>query len=611
MENYFLSGVTILIFVLLFLSFISKETRHAILEICKQRFSKIVASALVLLLALVAFIFGIHADIFSSYDKFSSRLDRSYNWFSPYDIVSFPIDQYKLNKHIFHENTINIDTLFISGFSRKVSIVIDKTSSTIPDTFTKRISRGLRERLVGNLQASSQNELPLKYDSISVEDLLVMSSIRLLALDKSIKTNIEIFFYWGNGKFTSTSDKDELLDPDDFNSLIRRYYETLNNGIQANRGINHNTNFGNIAGKLVQPCSFGDTSGADTTFRSLFVVSDFAHEQKSGTSFADLRTRFDSLGNNFKINQVTLIRLKGADNNPADVAETINIFRENFNDLFFYNFNEDQTFMNVSPDEIVASMFFSTKDDPRFQALYLYYLWSNENPYFDYEGELTLGNRHQHIAIELRDRNLTSEIDGVSGFLLLPNERAKLYPHKMRNISTTDASAKSIKLITDNLRNKNFTIGLSIPNRTLRVVEPIILREVLPISSCLYLVMFYLVATIILTLLIVYLLIQYNIIIHHRIGTTLYDSNNNPLETTVEIGRNDVLPFRCFCYFSIAILLSLFASIAFRFPWRLLSPINLVTIIMMIIVLISSFVLYTNSLQKESTSSHKPNLILQ
>ena len=106
-------------------------TRKYIVSACKDILPKILSKIVLLSLALIAFIFGIHSDVFSSYDKYNIKIDTQYDWFSFKDILRFPIDQYGINKvNQYPEDTIDFSEGLIKDYpARKITIVLDKTGS--------------------------------------------------------------------------------------------------------------------------------------------------------------------------------------------------------------------------------------------------------------------------------------------------------------------------------------------------------------------------------------------------------------------------------------------------------------------------------------------------
>jgi hypothetical protein len=182
---------------------------------------------------MIAFIFGNHADIFASYDRkdlsytkykgfdrFESEhpLDsRKYNWFTPSDILRFPLEQIILQ----------CDTESVSGFVStrlpvetkdvflQYHIVIDKTTSSRKEPQNKLFWIQRKDSLLNALPLPDT----LKRDvinknrflkNIKVEDLIALN---LLALQiASAQTDIVFSITWYNG--TKRSNSGQIIETD-------------------------------------------------------------------------------------------------------------------------------------------------------------------------------------------------------------------------------------------------------------------------------------------------------------------------------------------------------------------------------------------------------------
>ncbi|MDX2000892.1 MAG: hypothetical protein SFW35_00540 [Chitinophagales bacterium] len=479
-----------------------------IYKISKHPFPKFTGAFALVLLAIIAFIFGIHADIYSSYDRLNNNLSKSYNWFNPADIVRFPVEQYLINQRKFPENQINLDSCFSNNYDRKYTIVIDKTPSIEPSAFTEEISAKLKTNLKAELQGSiSQN--PLNLDSLKIEDLFVLTAMKQLAIDTSSKAMIEVLYYLGDSTFLSPYDVDIIITKQVLCESIKTFLEFFDNKILGSKKGKY-TNFNALVKELKKPKWMGVNNR--NIFSNLFIISDFEHEEESGATFAELNDNLHSFNNagDITVKQINLIKVKGKDNKSDKVNTTLNLIRQNFNHLYFFEFNEEKTYFEQNPIQAISSVFSSTTYDTKEQQAYFYYLWDEMLSRYDFMTEVTLiasSTTTPNILIGLRDKVEPNSYDNYSGYMLLNGLKTKIYPFTSTLMPLDNHKPIKINLTTDNTYNTNYSIELSKPGSTFKVSKPIILREVLPATSCIYLVYLYALFFVSITSLIAYYIV--------------------------------------------------------------------------------------------------------
>jgi hypothetical protein len=478
-----------------------------IYKISKHPYPKFTSGFALLLLALIAFIFGIHADIFSSYDKLNNKLSQSYDWFDPADIVRFPIEQYQINRRYFPKNEINLDSSVSNRYDRKFTIVIDKTKSTESNSFAKRISQKLKSSLQTELQSSvSQNQLELQ--SLMVEDLFVLTAMKQLSQNSNSKTILEVIYYLGDGSIQSPYDVDIPLTKNNLCESVQKYLSFYSQKI-LNAPKGRYTNFNEIIKALTQSNFLGDNQ---TIFSNLYFLSDFEHEEESGSSFAELNESLHSFNNSksISVSQINLLKIKGKSNSPDKVNTTLNLFRQNFNHLYFYEFSEEQTYFEENPVQAISSIFSSTKPDSKQQPIYLYYLWNDTLTHSDFQGRLTLNTadfKGSNVILGLRDKVEVNSNANYTGYILLNGLKTKVFPFTSAEFFFENNKSFQVTFNTDSKDNKNYYIELSQPGNTFKVSEPLILREVLPATSCVYLIYLYAFLFITLSSLILYFIL--------------------------------------------------------------------------------------------------------
>jgi|GEM_PF-1552345 len=456
-------------------------------DISGHPFYKFSGNLMILLLALIAFVFSIHAEIFSSYDKLNNKLQGSYDWFNPVDVSRFPIDQYKINKKQFPDNNIQIDKALSKAYDRKYTIVVDKSPSTEPDNFTKRISSDFMKKLGSELQKSiSQNGLNLK--NVAMEDLFVLTALKKLSENGASKNSVELLYYFGDNITLSPFGKDVEFNKETLLDNVNRYLKWLSDtAYKSARG--KYTNFKKIFDDLHTDVFLGDSVESN-----LYIVSDFEHETESGSSYSELSNSFYAL-NGLRLNQIDLIRVKGKGTDILKVNETLDLFYESFCHLHFYEFNEDLMYHNQAPIDVVTSIFGSSSEDSLQQALYLYYLWNDNNVNYDYVGSASFESQvsDKSVFLSLRDKVATSHYNELSGYLLMNGAADKIYPFALNRVKFESAKKVPIKFTTDKRDHRNYYLEIGHAGKTFKVREPIILRQVLPTTSCLYLIYMYVV----------------------------------------------------------------------------------------------------------------------
>lgn len=459
--------------------------------VISNKYPKIIGSSVVVLIGFIALIFGIHSDIYSSYDKFNTKYNQ-YNWFDPVDIVKFPIDQYLINC----SDSIPLETNPIEISSgaktelRNAIFIIDKTPSTFSTILSAESKGNLKATLSKYLSDQScKNEINL--DKLSNEDLLLMSMIERLS-KASDSINISILLYLGNNSIKVMEEYNTIPKKTDLCSFYLAYTNLLAN-IQAQPDCQ--TNFKIIFDKIFQPAIWGEKSMC----HNIYLISDFEHNAESGTSFSQLNSLIQDYGN-FKIEQLNLFKVQNQSNSDYEVNSTLQILRENFNHINYYEFSNNDLNFNSNIVQTVNHMSSTLVDSKSNDPIYLYYLFSQKGDSYDFKGSIqpNLEDCNLPISISLRDR-ISFEGNFTPGEYLTLNDELKIIPFKIYNLDSSKTKTIDLKLTTKNIQNENYYLEISPMNSSFKMKYPIILRQVLPVTSSIYLITIY---TIILILLI-------------------------------------------------------------------------------------------------------------
>ncbi|WP_430412735.1 hypothetical protein [Kordia sp.] len=458
---------------------------------------KLISKFLIINLALIAFIFSIHSNIYSSHDKYNINVKSQYSWFHLYDILRFPADQFEINQKKYPINIINKNEFIDSVKNRKITIVVDKTGSLIINGEGIEYKKTLKEELMKSLE-DKFHKLFDGIDYLKVEDIFLLTALYNIFYDTNYDSNyVQVIFYKGYSKkskktFIDLTIQQELKGSDLYN-IFKRILDDLKNIKDERYKIGKRaTNFHDLARELNKEKIKKNYNGY---YSSLVILSDFVHEEvKSNSLFLEVADELNNLSNS--INQVNLISFDSSNKNKIVISNRVkSLFRKAFNDLNFYEF---QNFLTSNlPKEIqINRMFCSTIQSK--EPIILYHSYNNENHKEDYVGKL-------HLNDNLSTPNLTLSY----GFLLKPIRFKSKYNHLLIKSKNNKDSEKIQKLFPFEVgrinKNKHYLLSFTEEkndaekiflefnhdNKTTILRKPVLLKPVLPITSCVYLVNLY------------------------------------------------------------------------------------------------------------------------
>lgn len=511
-----ISFFTILILLILFFLYgIFYSNYENIIIVSKDILPKVLGSSLLISLALIAIIFSIHADVFSSYDKHNTNSNPQYDWFNVLDILKFPSDQYEINvNNEYPETLINLTDTLYSKKSRKITIILDKTGSINLNVENENYRRSLKKELSSILTKKVDKNCFTNTEFLKVEDLFLLASIAKFSEDTSSfkETILQIIIYTGYG--TEPKSKGEIthyelpINHENINDLKLQYvYEeiikSLNKVKKDKTVINsRSTNFSDLAKILNYDNFLNNKKYKSVTHNSLIILSDFVHQEtESKDYFYDVIQNLDKINN--LVDQVNLISFNSSNKEKVEIArKTKNIFRKTFNDLYFYEFEE---YLNTNLPNLdqINRMFCTTSDDSN--PVILYNSFDNESYKHDYVGKIHLKfPSTDSIIIGYGNRVKPHNYIGEYNYLKIKNDKKeeKIYPFQVSKISLNETYG--MHYTNDSKTSKNNFLELNIPNNTQIIRKPLILRPVLPKTSCIYLICLYFITSILILTIITY-----------------------------------------------------------------------------------------------------------
>jgi len=480
------------------------ETLRHVIE---RRYPKVIGSSILVIIGFIALIFGIHSDIYSSYDKFNSKFAK-YNWFNPYHVVKFPVDQYRLN--CTDSIPIQSEEIPFSGIKEntpsKAIYILDKTPSTYP-TILSESSRNILKTFLTKYLNDNGCKNAISLDKLSNEDLLLMTMIHRLSLRDNL-TNLTILFYWGDNSIQAMENYDVIPKQD---KLCDFYKDYLKIALGKTANPNCQTNFNTIFEQLTKPIIWGNNKAN----HCLFLLSDFEHNTASGVNFSKLDKTIQDFSINNPVSQISLIKVQNRSNSEFEVSNTLRTFRENFNHIHYYEI--DNNHLNYE-SQIVQRINHITAQtvECNKSAIFLYYVFSQKGDGYDFQGTISpnLEGSGFPISISLRDR-VAFDKTTPQEYLLL-NEKIKIIPFNIYCPDSSDTKTMRLKFTTRNIQNENYYLEVNSIGSSYKIKIPIILRQVLPVTSSILLFIVYSILTILTFYFSLFMLLQFKKVELHQ-----------------------------------------------------------------------------------------------
>ncbi|WP_298423539.1 hypothetical protein [uncultured Kordia sp.] len=481
-----------------------KQKFNLIVITTKDILPKVLGSFLVIFIALIAIIFSIHADVFSSYDKHNTNSKPQYDWFNISNVINFPYDQYEINIDNNYPKTIlNLNKEFKDKKTRKVTIILDRTGSLIKKEKKTQYRRNLKEKLLQILYMKVEKKCFNDTKFLKVEDLFLLTALSKISDDATSfeKTIVQVVIYTGFDLEKSKKESGTFYEIPikhlDINEVpLLTVFKDI---IKELRIINkqktiiagRDTNFSDLAEVLSHEIFLNRYKYKNYNHKSLIILSDFVHEEESGAYFYEVVQHLGKINN--LVNQVNLVSFNPPNIDKIGIAKkTKNIFRKTFNDLYFYEFEE---YLNseIPNHEQINRMFSSTIDDT--EPLILYHSFNNESYKYDYAGQIKIENLYsKSVILNYGNRIKPNNYVGEYNYLKIKNKNnyRKIYPFQATKIDSDETY--EIHFTYNGKSNKNIFLELNSPEKTKIIRKQILLRPVLPKTSCIYLICLYFLA---------------------------------------------------------------------------------------------------------------------
>jgi hypothetical protein len=494
----------------------------------KSIFIRHISRFMLLLFGLITFIFGIHASTISSYDKFSNKVNHSFNWIYIWDIIRFPLHQFNLNNNEITTSVLQLDE-YNGGILKDhiYTMLVDKTGSisgTNLDNYRQKLRINLALSLADeiNITREMDKKIIKDFSDLPIEDLFLLHAINNLGKN-SKSAKIDIVFYLGDNIFTSLSDAPLILNNDNRQQVLNKYWNfLLSDNYKGLIGdINkRNTNFAEIALELKLPkrCSNKEYKNKHST---LFILSDFEHENtKTNITFERLKQEFYELTAT-NIDQVTLIKIRGINKSPINSSRTIYTIKEIFNHTYLYEFNDLLYQKNKGSQDIDAktqiAYYFSVLDNSKTeQPIIFYNTWNKDlRSLFQYQANIKFVKNSKtgkedstpNLIITLGEDFTYSKVKEEYKFLIL-DRKEKLVKNVPKKVNISLDLIKSATLNLNSIPTSNYYLEFNHPGSSKIVREPIIFRDVLPMIPSLILLILYAILFVALTSFIFYLIIK-------------------------------------------------------------------------------------------------------
>ncbi|MCX6318979.1 MAG: hypothetical protein NTW29_17000 [Bacteroidetes bacterium] len=454
---------------------------------------------LVDLTIIICFIFGIHSDIFSGYDKNKSNTKQNYNWLNTRDIVRFPVDQIKLRSSS-NDIVTSLDLNDIHGlnFPEKINFVIinDKTASVDTSTEFETQASVLRKGFLdylnkGRVAAKRINET----EATKLNDIILLGLVKrvyeLKKYNPHIEVNLSLNCYLGNDKMKSLRQISNLtnVDPKNDDQIIDEIDQDRDSlrSYQVSR-----LDTTDLVFVLNQINTVLNDHGYQKNNTIVVFISDFIHEKKiTSFDYSVKQFRKNILS---KIHQLCLIQYpykKGRTDSDNKFKESVSymvkkMFNDNFNNIYNYPLVTEQYMKDpVGYEMILNSLKFTNDIDNRFPD-------STTYAYFYKPALFNTTLNATFCSIQIREKGTYNVVlrtsnpaDNNTTFVRIDGENEFLFVDEPV-MMTFDTDWQSKKMITYNFNSDcNYFLEVS-RNDTQDYRQfrfPIVFREVLPKTS--------------------------------------------------------------------------------------------------------------------------------
>ncbi len=405
---------------------------------------------------IITFIFGIHSEVFSSYDNLNGK---GYDWFKISDIIKFPIDQLDIvNKKVTEE--IISDEDFKDTITADVFFLVDKTGS-IDKTINKKEKLELKvKKLLEEEPDVPKNIIDKKLDIVDL--------ITLVNFIKKKNTTHHIrhhyYFYYGDSIVKKYSaNRCKYTDIECFINSLKEGNSLKNSIVEIckRREIPQpKTKLDKVLNQILTDAGEGAMSSYDDKpkfkgDKKLVIISDFENE----STLHNLDTIIDQLIPK-RFNQFSLIKIL----NEKDKDNCSDIFKAKLSGkaiLYFKN-------LESSNNQIDYFISFSALTKKKNKVITLYKDWTSKYDFSNVYDVSGLKDKADYIfsygCSEYTKYNKNPEFMEINNNRLFPNNeyyRLALNSDSLKiNLSTNLSENNSYYL---NVKRKNSPYIKQIP----------------------------------------------------------------------------------------------------------------------------------------------------
>jgi len=471
----------------------------------KSGIIKMMSNILIILFAVIAFFFSIHANILSQHDDKEDGLF----WFNVRNIINFPIEQLSNNNSQYKKNEIKFPTHNINNNAvPKFVFVIDKTLSTELEPIYKQKEDLYIKNFIDEIKKDLRNTpsllKPIENNKSYIDllkntpsDLLLVGCIQQLYKLYGNNIEYEVLIYNGEKEnekkyqeFQHIGSKKDTKKTEEFGSFLQKYQN-----IKNPTGSDRKTNLNKIISELDH-----NSYVSDSTQTIITIICDFYHEEET-ESFYKLDKSLYNLSKRPTICQLNLIELYGSKkNNAAIITRTMNLCAKYFKHTYLYKYEQRNIFNENSNDFscYIASIMQIAKQSDSTKINFYYpfkqgvFSKTNQCEIKFPAGKYTLNIRNEstnkstnNICISFKDKKNNSHF-------LLTDEHPIV-----ERLGENDATYE----LTMNAENipYNCFLEISSENNRNKTQFPLVFKELVPKTICYVLILIYTLAGLLFT----------------------------------------------------------------------------------------------------------------
>ncbi len=469
---------------------------------------------------LISFFLGQYNDKLNLYSEKDNSLctnnPHDYCWYSPYDILRFPINQLKyLGEH--GDSLIDVQVIHSASKKDKNSfynILLSDFSLSTEDKETEKDKHGLpfllyqhlkEERKFRNLDSSLKKNIPL---------LLINEYCQ--SKNPTTGDSINFYFYSGLNEFRSLSrnrKSDSLfavngsIIKDSKDSLGPVYTSFIKESIDSSKAVMQETkNFGRTNFKFIAnhlDKQIPDKQYYDkNNYVSLTIISDFLHDDSLRSDsikipFSEVKDSLAILFSKKAIKQINLLVIPSAaiskeqkDTHDAKINKLIMLFQYEGINLFTHKLDlYDQDLTNdIDAVNKILAITSNYEEDSPYREIYFYHPYTYFTSKHSLSSRLafTLSDEDTSFVIGLRSSvpitdDIRLEIEknhNARKFILALNE------YKQLNITEKDIFSCNLNFNSNSIPSCDLYIDMYSINKKIKKTYSIIQRPTLPITLC-------------------------------------------------------------------------------------------------------------------------------